>query len=165
MKRSWLAIVGELASRDLARSGWRHLRVAADDRPVPGERVAVLRTHRPDYATRARVIGTAEVREASSDGLMLRHRFVAPEGHEPSPREIAHLHASVAWTDARVEALVGSVRPIGAEDFARIERVVRERALAFGPPAKRPQHRRPRTPGRRAILSARVMSRSLPSFR
>ena len=123
-----------------------------------------MRTHRPDYAARARFVGTAEVREASAAGLTLRHRFVAPLGHEPSPDDIAHLRVSAAWTDARVEALIGTVQPIAEDDLARIEQILAERALAFGPPAKRPAHRRPRTPGRRAILSARVMNRR-PSYR
>ena len=165
MTRWWLAVVGPITTRDLAGGGWHHLRAAVGggDRPAPGDRIAVLSSHRPRYVSNARFVGTVDVRSNGED-LAIRHRFVAPPGHEPALADVAHLHASVAWTDERLAALIGGILPLSTEDGGRIERVVRERALSFGPPAMRPPHRRPRTPGRRALLSARVIARRLPSF-
>ena len=162
----WLAVVGPVTTRDLSRDGWHSLRVASDDvrRPSRGDRVVVLSSHRPHYVLDARFLGTADVR-ATGDDLAIRHRFVAPSAHEPAITDVAHLDVSIAWTDERLAGLFGRIVPISSEDGARIERVVRERALAFGPPPTRPRHRRPRSPGRRALLSARVMTRRLPSFR
>ena len=165
VEHCWLAVIGDVAARDLDRSGWHQLRGAWEAVPATGDRIAVLRTHRPDFAKGARFIGTADIHRASDGTVTLRHRITAPTGHEPSAAEILHLGVSLAWTDERVAALLGTVVRIDADDFDRIERVLRERALAFGPDPSRPHHRRPRTPGRRAILSARVMNRSLRSFR
>lgn len=164
-RKFWLVVIGDVAARDLARSDWRRLSLdRSDGGPAAGDRIAVLRTHRPAYLTTAVAIGTADVHGEDGDALELRHRVVAPLTHEP---DLASLHLRIAtpWTHARLGALLGSAVPIEMADYERIERALLEAAHAFGPAPSRPQHRRPRTPGRRAILVARVQTRRAKSAR
>ena len=165
--RSWLLVVGDVAARDLARNEWRRIALPRGEppRPAAGDRIAVLRTHRPLYATAAVFVGTAGVRGVENDALLIRHRFVAPTEHETALVELTHLHVSVGWTHERVKALIGQAIPLTQEDYDAIEAVLRNAALTFGPPAKRPAHRMARTPGRRALSQDRVAARRLRALR
>lgn len=155
----WLVVIGDGGARDLARSDWRRLILAASDgRPAAGDRIAVLRTHRPAYVAAAVLIGTADVRRDLGDALELRHRVVAPLTHEPDLVSL-HLRIGTVWTHARLGALLGAAITLEQADYERIERALLDAAHAFGPPPSRPAHRRPRTPGRRAILVARLQTR------
>lgn len=156
----WLLIVDDVTARDLARDGWHHLALASgpEARPQIGARIVVVRTHRPDFVARAVVLGTALVTGSDPDRLEIRHRVVAPAGHEPA---LAGLHPRIAagWTDDRVAALIGTAIPIPPADHERIEAAVREQALAYGPEPSRPAHRMPRTPGRRRLIAPRIAAR------
>jgi hypothetical protein len=156
----WLLIVGDVAARDLAREKWHRIVVAdgAEALPLPGARLAVLRTHRPDFVARTVVLGTAVVTDRVGQTLEIRHRFVAPAGYEP-PLTAVHPRIAAGWTDERVGALVGTALPIPSSDHERIEAAVREQALAHGPEPSRPAHRMPRTPGRRRLIGARLVAR------
>ncbi len=162
----WLLIVDDVTARELARNGWRRLPLApsSDPRPAPDARLAIVRTHRPDFVARAVLLGTADVREESADAIAIRHRVVAPAGHEPS---LAQLHVRIAagWTDARLGELIGTAIPIPPADHERIERAVREQALAHGPQPSRPAHRMPRTPGRRRLISPKITARKAHGLR
>ena len=160
----WCAVVGDLAARDLARAGWRALRVIeVPVSLVSGDRVMVVRVRRTVPVANALVLGTADIR-GIDDGpvLRLRHRVVAPTGHEPLIAAVPQLVARLGWTDARIRGLIGTIEILPAADFDRVEAVLHERALAFGPPPKRDAHRRPRTPGRRPLATSRIRSRSRP---
>ncbi len=160
-RHHWLLITSEIGARDLARAEWRAypLASAIAPRPAPGDRVAVLRTHRRAYVAAAVLIGTADVRGDSGNELELRHRFVAPGGHETPLAGVPHLRVSHGWTDERLGALMGLVVPVGAADYEAIEAALRSVALAYGPEPSRPAHRLPRTPGRRRLIAARLMNR------
>ncbi len=132
-------------------------------RPASGDRIAVLRTHRLAYVSNARFIGTADVRDGHGGELEIRHRFVAPGGHEVAPAALPHLAVTRAWTDDRLGALMSRVLPIGDADYESIEAALRRVALSFGPAPSRPAHRRPRTPGRRRLVAARVLARRPPA--
>lgn len=160
-RRHWLLITSEIGARDIARAQWRAypLASAIAPRPVAGDRVAVLRTHRRSYVRSAVLIGTADVRGDSGNELELRHRFVAPAGHDVKLAAVPHLTVSHGWTDERLGALMGLLVPLGAADYAAIEAALRIVALTYGPEASRPAHRLPRTPGRRRLITARLMNR------
>lgn len=162
----WLIVVGDVVARDLARAGWHRLPLAPsrDGRPAAGARIAVIRTHRPDFVARAAVIGTADVHEVASDSLVIRHRVVAPAGHEPTLAEV-HPRIAAGWTDERLEALIGEAIPLPPADHAHMEDLLMERALAYGPAPKRRAHARPNTPGRRRLLSARLVARKAHGLR
>lgn len=162
----WLLVVDETVARDLAKNEWHRVKLArsADARPAPGARLSIVRTHRPDFVARAVALGTAEVREDAGEAILIRHRVVSPAGHEPSLAQL-RLRIAAGWTDARLGELVGAAIPLPAADLERIEAAVREQALAHGPAPSRPAHRMPRTPGRRALASARVMARKAYGLR
>lgn len=156
-RRYWLAIVDPEAARRLARSRWTALAVPPTDaRPDAADRIDILVTHRPRFVVAARVVANVDVLGANGTELRTRHRFVAPEGHEPVLSSLGMLVVAAGWTDAILAGLVGSVIPIGARDHLRIDGALRDVALAFGPEPSRPHHRRPRTPGRRALLEGRT---------
>lgn len=162
---TWIMVIGDVAARDLARAGWRRLALAQEaPRPAAGDRIAVLRTHRPRYVTEAAFAGTADVRGDDQGEVVIRHRFVTPEGHAV-PLTSLRLHLASGLTHERLGARIGTVASLDPRDFARIEDALREVALAYGPQPKRPAHRRPRTPGRRALTSARILARRLPAVR
>lgn len=160
-RRHWLIITSEIAARDLARADWRAqpLGPTLAARPAAGDRIAVLRAHRPRYLETAVFIGTADVRGDSGTEIEIRHRFVAPVGHEVPVTSVRHLLVSNGWTHERLGALMGVVVPVSPQDYERIEDALRVVALAYGPKPSRPMHRMPRTPGRRRLISARLLNR------
>lgn len=95
--------------------------------------------------------------DSAARKLRLRRRVVAIAGHEIS---IAALDAGVAatrnWTSQKRPQLLHVLRLIDERDFQRIEEALLEVAHRYGPPPKRPQHSRPRTPGRRALIAGRA---------
>ncbi len=160
-RQHWLLITNQIGGRDLARADWRRypLASAIAPRPIAGDRVAILRTHRRSYVNAAVFIGTADVHADCGNELELRHRFVAPDRHDVPLASVPHLLVSHGWTDERLGALMGLVVPLGARDYKAIEVALRGVALAYGPEPSRPAHRLPRTPGRRRLITARLMNR------
>ncbi len=156
--RDWLAVVDAETWRRIARRGLGSFRLPSfeDALVQPGDRIEILVTHRPLFVREARLVASADVAAVESDGLLLRHRFVAPSGHEPALQDLRMLRVALGWTHELLGALVGSLLPLPLRDHQVIEAALREVALAYGPAASRPAHRRPRTPGRRALIEGRA---------
>ncbi|MEK6206636.1 MAG: hypothetical protein AABM32_03250 [Chloroflexota bacterium] len=155
--RRWLLIVDGEILRRVVRSGWRELPLATGAaRPSAGDRVDVLATKGPRFVTEAHFAGNAEVAKSEGDVLTIRHRFVAPSGHEPTLTSLGLLRVAVGWTHEILGGQVGAFLPMTQTDHERIEGALRDAALAFGPPPSRSAHRRPRTPGRRALIEGRA---------
>jgi hypothetical protein len=155
--RRWLVVVDGEVLRRVVRSGWRELPIATGAaRPSAGDRVDVLVTKGPRFVTEARFAGSAEIVRDLDEVLRIRHRFVAPAGHEPGLTSVGLLRIAVSWTHQVLGGLVGAFLPMTEADHGRIEKALRDAALAFGPAPSRPAHRRPRTPGRRALIEGRA---------
>lgn len=161
MKNAWLAVVSEKTADVIARTAWHALPLIERPPTVSvGDRIAVVHAPRLRSAAAASVLGTAEVRHTAPDGdLAIRHRVVAPSAHVPRVADLRELLASTGWTEERLREKVGTIEPLSMRTFDRVEGTLRDAALAFGPPAKRRTHARPRTPGRRALASARIAAR------
>ena len=134
----WATIPEELTARDrIAIVGW----------PVHGP------TRGPVLAATLSVSAI----DIAGRRLRLRRRVVAIAGHEIS---ITALDAGVAatrgWTSQQRPELLHVLRLIDERDFQRIEQALLEVAHRYGPAPKRPQHSRPRTPGRRALIADRA---------
>jgi hypothetical protein len=155
--RKWLAVVDGEMLRRVVQSGWRELPLASGAaRPGPGDRLTVLVTKGPRFVTEARFAGSAVVVKDQGETLRIRHRFVAPAGHEPALTTLGLLRVAVSWTHQVLGGLVGAFLPMTQADHEQVEWALREAALAFGPAPSRPAHRRPRTPGRRALIEGRA---------
>jgi len=164
--RTWLAILDGEGMRRVARSEWHELPLATGaSRPGLGDRVIVLVTKGPRFVTEARFAGSAVVVKDLGDVLRIRHRFVAPSGHEPALASLGILRVTVSWTHEVLGGLIGAFLPMTQTDYARMETALREVALSFGPPPSRPAHRRPRTPGRRALIEGRAAWRHVTPAR
>lgn len=161
--RTWLVVLS--APPTIRDHDW-----FADLQPVPDElalkdRIAIVSW--PDRGTDRRAVLAATATVAKLDRerrvLRLRHRVSCVAGHEiPVASLGARLAAARGWSiDRRAEAL-GGPRSIRESDYALMEGALLEVAHGFGPEAKRPAHRRPRTPGRRALISARAGRRQIP---
>lgn len=154
--RTWVAIVDGEVLRRVARSGWRELPIATGAaRPAAGERISVLVTKGPRFVTEARFAGSAEIVRDLGGVLKIRHRFIAPAGHEPTLTSLGLLRVAVGWTHQTLGGLIGAFLPMTPADQGRIETALRDVTLTFGPPPSRPAHRPPRTPGRRALIEGR----------
>lgn len=154
--RSWLAVVDGEVLRRVMRSGWRELPITTGAaRPAAGDRVFVVVTKGPRFMTEARFAGSAEILRDLGEVLKIRHRFVAPAGHEPVLTSLGLLRVAVSWTHQALGGLIGAFLPMTPADQERIESALRDVALTFGPPPSRPAHRRPRTPGLRALIEGR----------
>jgi len=156
--RSFAAIVDASATRRLLRDRVRHLHVsvAGEQCPTRGDRIALVATRGPWFVSTAEFIATAEVRSADLGALTLRHRVVAPKGHAVPLDSLPALRVSAGWTHARLGALRTEAVRCTERDFERVEGALLQAALRFGPGPKRPAHRRPRTPGRRALIAGRA---------
>jgi hypothetical protein len=164
--RTWLAVVDGEALRRVVRSGWREFPIATGAaRPTAGERISVLVTKGPRFVAGASFAGSAEIVKDLGEVLKIRHRFVAPAGHEPALASLGLLRVAVGWTHQRLGGLVGAFLPMTPADQERIETSLRDVALTFGPPPSRPAHRRPRTPGRRALIEGRAAWRHVTPSR
>lgn len=136
----------------------------AELQPVPEElalrdRVAVISWPDRGVDRRPVLAGTATVVKLSREArvLRLRHRVSAVPGHDiPVTSFGTRLAATRGWWAVRRADLLGAPRLISESDFALIEDALLATAHEFGPVAKRPPHRRPRTPGRRALIAGRA---------
>jgi hypothetical protein len=162
--RSFAAIVDASAVKRLLRDRVRGLHVTVDVEPypTPSDRIAIAATRGPLFVLTAEFIATAEVRSADLGDLTLRHRVIAPAGHAVPLDTLPALRVSAGWTHARLGALRTSAVRCTERDFARVEGALLQAALRFGPGPKRPAHRRPRSPGRRALIAARVAAGRRP---
>ena len=155
---AWVVILDRaIAARVLADRA-RRLPLDADitTRPAAGDRLALLAVRGPRFVTDAIFVGTAEVLRDDGDSLAMRHRVLAPQGHTTALAALRPLRCSAGWTHDALGALRGSVVRSSAGDHRRIEAALLADARAYGPAPKRPRHRRPRTPGRRALLAGRA---------
>lgn len=155
---TFVAIVDRTAAAALLRDRVRDLHLALPEAhgPVPGDRVAILATAGPSFVSSAEFIATAQVRTVTGGDLSLRHRVLAPTAHRVALSALPTLRVAAGWTHERLGALRGSAVRCTAGDFERVDVALLQAARRFGPAAKRPAHRRPRTPGRRALLAGRA---------
>ncbi len=159
--RTWL-LVTEIASPDLRDHDW-----FAELRPVPDEltphdRIAIVSWPARGVDRRPILAGTASVTKLSRETRMLRlrHRVSPVADHPIAVTSLgSRLAVSRGWTAERRSELIGAARLITESDFALIEGALLDTAYAFGPPPRRPAHRRPRTPGRRALIAGRASVR------
>jgi len=156
--RTWL-VVTPTASPSFGDHDW-----FVELRPLPDElalrdRAAVITWPDRGVDRRPTLAGTATVTKLSRDAhqLRLRHRVSPVEGHELSVTSLGtRFVAARGWSAQRRAEVLGSPRLISERDFALIEDALLAVAHEFGPPPKRPAHRRPRTPGRRALIAGRA---------
>ncbi len=162
--QSWIAVITPGTVETLARDGWRRLPLdpAVAPRPRSGDRVALLAVRGPRFVESAAFVGMAEADVGHGDGLTLRGRVVAPPGHAVGLSELPSLRVAAGWTHTILGGLVGTTVRCGARDLDRAASALLARARAFGPPARRPTHRRARTPGRRHLLAGRIAARGRP---
>ena len=122
-----------------------------------GDRVVIVRW--PARGSAPRLSRTATLLRASAETgmLTLRRRVSAIDRHDIAVDSFgARLAFSRGWTRERRDELVGTLRLVAERDFVLAETALLEVARAYGPAAKRPAHRRPRTPGRRALSAGRA---------
>lgn len=154
---TFVAVTDASSTTALVRGGLRRLRLplGASSRPSAGDRIVVLATQGPSFVATAAFIGSAEVLSDDGETLNLRHRVVAPAHHPVLLGALPMLRVAAGWTHERLGALRDGAVRCSAHEFERVEEALLQVALRFGPPAKRPAHRRPRTPGRRALIAGR----------
>ena len=156
--RTWLVITPATGA-PLKEHDW-----FAELQPVPDElalrdRVAVVGWPDRGVDQRPVLAGTATVVKLSREArvLRLRHRVSSVPGPEiPLTSFGTRLAAARGWWAVQREDLLGAPRLISESDYALIENALLATAHEFGPAAKRPMHRRPRTPGRRALIAGRA---------
>jgi hypothetical protein len=156
--RTWLLVTAATAP-SLPEHDW-----FAELQPVPDElavrdRLAIVSWPDRGVDRRPVLAGTAIVTKLSRETrlLRLRHRVSPVPGHEIAVSALGtRLTAARGWSSKRRPDVLGGPRLIGEQDFALMEDALLEAAHAFGPSAKRPTHRRPRTPGRRVLIAGRA---------
>lgn len=155
---TYVAILDRDLASALCRAGARRLSLdaIAPVRPQGGDRLALLSVHGPLFVSAAAFVGTADVLADEGVTLRLRHRVLAPLGNAVALRTLPSLRVSAGWTHPALGALRGEVVRCTARDLERIEAALLAVARAHGPRAKRPAHRSPRTPGRRALIAGRA---------
>lgn len=153
-----VAIVDLAHAKRLLGANAGELELASDtvDRPRAGDRVGILAVHGPLFVAGAAFVGTAEVIGDDGSRLRLRHRVLAPAPHRVAPRDLPSLRVSAGWTNALLGSLRGTVVRCSDRDLERVEAALLTLAHRYGPAPKRPAHRRPRTPGRRALIAGRA---------
>lgn len=153
-RRTWLVVL-TAAPAELRRVEW-----FAELSPLPQEleendHVALLSwpTSRGTPPFLAATVAVSKLlRETAT--LRLRHRVSAIAGHEVTVASLgARLAVARGWTRERRDDLIGCLQMITNADFELIESALLGVALRYGPPAGRPAHRIPRTPGRRALMA------------
>lgn len=153
-RRMWLVVLAAWPAK------FRKVDWFAELGPIPhelekGDHVAMVcwpsaRDRMPTLA--ATVAVTKLSRETAT--LRLRHRVSTIAGHEVTIAALgARLAIARGWTPERRDELLGCLRLISDTDFELIEDALLTVALRHGPPARRPTHSRPRTPGRRALIA------------
>jgi hypothetical protein len=156
--RTWL-VVTATTSPSLRERDW-----FAELRPIPDElasrdRMAIVSWPERGIDRRPVLLATATVTKLARDAhlLRLRHRVSAVPGHEIAVASLGtRLAAARGWSAQRRSDLLGAPRLISGTDFKLIDDALLAVAHEFGPPPKRPAHRRPRTPGRRALHATRA---------
>ncbi|MEX2046402.1 MAG: hypothetical protein WEE03_04515 [Chloroflexota bacterium] len=162
--RTYVAILGHDAAASFRRAagGQLPLDPATALRPAPGDRVAVLSVRGPLFFSEAAFVATATVVGDDGSALRLRRRVLVPERHPVALHSLPSLRVSAGWTHGALGGLRGAAVACTPRDLERIEAAVLAAAHAHGPRPKRPQHRRPRTPGRRALMAGRAAVGSRP---
>ena len=160
----WIAVLDDRAALRIIKGGVGVLPLArtVTPRPAARDRLVLLLARGPLFVSESAFAATADVVADDGDVLRLRHRVVAPKGHEIKVTALHALRVSAGWTHPALGGLLNDVIRTGARDYERIEGAVRDEALQFGPKAMRPTHRRPRTPGRRALLAGRAAAGRRP---
>lgn len=155
---TYVAILDHADATHLLRTNARELELASDtaDRPGAGDRLGILAVLGPRFAADAGFVGTADVLGDEGSRLRLRHRVLAPAPHRVAPRDLPSLRVSAGWTNALLGSLRGTVVRCTGRDLERVEAALLTLAHLYGPAPKRPAHRRPRTPGRRALIAGRA---------
>jgi hypothetical protein len=155
---TYVAILDHADATRLLRANARELELANDTahRPQAGDRVGILAVRGPRFAAEAAFVGTADVLSDEGSRLRLRHRVLAPAPHRVAPRDLPSLRVSAGWTNALLGSLRGTVVRCTGRDLERVEAALLALARRHGPAPKRPAHRRPRTPGRRALIAGRA---------
>lgn len=151
---TYVAILDHADATLLLRAKARALELASDtaDRPEAGDRVGILAVRGPRFAAEAAFVGTADVLSDEGSRLRLRHRVLAPAPHRVASRDLPSLRVSAGWTNALLGSLRGTFVRCTGRDLERVEEALLTLAHRYGPAPKRPAHRRPRTPGRRALM-------------
>ena len=155
---TYVAILDHTDAAHVVRGGTRELELANDatERPRAGDRVGILEVRGPLFAADAAFVATADVLSDEGARLRLRHRVLAPAQHRVMPGDLPSLRVAAGWTNARLGTLRGTVVRCTSRDLERIEAALLALAHRYGPAPKRPAHRRPRTPGRRALIAGRA---------
>jgi hypothetical protein len=155
---TYVAILDRDRATALCRAGLRRLALDTEAvvRPQGGDRVALLSVRGPLFVSDAAFVGTADVLGDDGAALRLRHRVLAPPAYTVPLRTLPSLRVSAGWTRARLGVLRGGMVRCTIRDAERIEAALLAVARAHGPRARRPAHRRPRTPGRRALIAGRA---------
>lgn len=161
---TFVAILDDADATHLVRDGARELELATGlpDRPRAGDRLAILAVRAPLFVASAAFVGTADVLGDEISRLRLRHRVLAPEPHQIRLSQLPSLRVSAGWTHRSLGELRGRVVLCGSRDFERVETALLTLAHRYGPAPKRPAHRRPRTPGRRALIAGRAAAGRRP---
>jgi hypothetical protein len=155
---TYVAILDHADASALLRAGARQLDLPTGmaERPQPGDRLGVLAVRGPLFVTGAAFVGTADVLADEGPQLRLRHRVLAPLPHQIALSQLPSLRVSAGWTHGALGGLRGTVVPCTSRDLERVEAALLVLAKEYGPPRKRPAHRRARTPGRRALIVGRA---------
>lgn len=156
--RAWLVVMADRAPASTRSSR------SVELRPIPDElalrdRVALICWPDRGVDREPVLAGTATVTRIffETGVVRLRHRVSPVRGHGIPVASLGpRLAAARGWTIARRPDLLDAPRLIGERDFDVIEGALLATARAFGPPARRPAHARPRTPGRRALTVGRM---------
>lgn len=156
--RTYVTILDHADASAVLRAGARQLELPSGlaDRPQRGDRVGFLAVRGPLFVAGAAFVGTADVLSDEGSRLLLRHRVLAPVPHQIALSQLPSLRVSAGWTHGALGGLRGSLVPCTRRDLERVEAALLALAKEYGPPAKRPAHRRPRTPGRRALIAGRA---------
>ena len=155
---TYVAIADLAHAKRLLGANAGELELVSDlvDRPRAGDRVGILAVHGPLFVAGAAFVATADVIGDDGSRLRLRHRVLAPAPHRVALRDLPSLRVSAGWTNALLGSLRGAVVRCSDRDLERVEAALLTLAHRYGPAPKRPAHRRPRTPGRRALIAGRA---------
>ena len=156
--RYWLS-VREARIADFAHADWYEERAPVPEGLAPRDRIAIIGwpNRGPNRSPVLAATASVTAIDTAARKLRLRRRVVAIAGHEVGAAALgAGVAATRGWTPRRRLELLSVLHLIDERDFQRIEEALLEVAYRHGPPPKRPQHSRPRTPGRRALIAGRA---------
>jgi hypothetical protein len=156
---TYVAILDHTEARALLRIRATALELptgVAPARPRQGDRLGILAVRGPLFVAGAAFVGTADVLSDEGSLLRLRHRVLAPEPYQIALGRLPSLRVSAGWTHRSLGELRGTAVRCSSRDLERVEAALLTLARRHGPAPKRPAHRRPRTPGRRALIAGRA---------